>query len=226
MGDVVCGVGFVEPGAAERPAGAGGEIEAEADALGFGEGVREEFDPGVGEERDEAIFVAARAVDRCELETAESGGVCLFECGGDGWFIGDVAEPPPARPRAGFGFDLGPGEVVSGERAGERGEGEDGGEAEHGGVDARWCLSVREAKFGYKFIAAIEGNSDCQRGAAVASCKRETIFPADAQPRAARPKNERPTVMPAHVILFISSACARRLRSMARDGFGREKGRA
>ena len=118
------GVGGADPGAAEGPAGAGGHIDAEAEAFRFGADVGEHLDPFRREVVEVAGLGAFRAVNRGDLDAAETGGGELLELAGEVAFVDAAAGPPPAGPGFVCLGDLGPAEGVG------RGLGSPGGARE------------------------------------------------------------------------------------------------
>ena len=102
------GVGLVDPRPAKGPAGAGRHVNAEPEPARFAERVIEQRQPGIRQVGDELRFVSSNAVDRRDLDAAESGVAKRFELARDRRGIKRAAQPPPARPRPGLARDDGP----------------------------------------------------------------------------------------------------------------------
>ena len=126
-----------EHGAAVGPAGAEGEVHAEAEGFGFGGGVAEHVEEFGGHEFEDFGFVGGvggEGVGGLDFDAAEAAGFHGGEFAVDALLGDGGAEPPPADHGAGV---VGGGEEVLLE-LGDVGEGGGGeaGEAEGGGEEA------------------------------------------------------------------------------------------
>ncbi len=88
-----------DPGSAERPAGPGGQVDAEVQPVRLAQRVLEHAHPRVRQERDELRFASADAVDWRDLDAAYARVAQRLELFGQGSRIDRAAVPPPARPR-------------------------------------------------------------------------------------------------------------------------------
>ncbi len=85
--DVAGGIVGLNPRATEGPAGAVGEVHAEAKTFGLFGGVGEELHPARGEIRNLFVIKAFDAVDRADFDASESGLLKEFKLGGETLFF-------------------------------------------------------------------------------------------------------------------------------------------
>ena len=130
-------VGDVRP--AEAPAGAERHIDVHPDLPRLDDGVTEHRHPARAEILDRPIFEALRAVDRDDVDAAESRVAIPPELASDVRLIDGAAHPPPVGPRPGRGRRLGPGCRRFGRDGGHRPRREAPGEQDHRGQDRSAC---------------------------------------------------------------------------------------
>ena len=103
---------------AERPAGAGREVDGHAEAPGLGARVRDEADEARREKRHVAALLADDAVDGADLDAAEAGSRERLQLARQALLVDRAAQPPPARPRPAVARDRGPRQRVGRRRGG------------------------------------------------------------------------------------------------------------
>ena len=109
VGQVAAGIVRADPGAAERPAGSVGQVDAQSVRVRRVKRVGEEVHPGGGEVVEVAVLPSLGAVDRGHFHAAESGGCILVEHRVDVGFAHGAGGPPPAGPGLGLAAHFGPG---------------------------------------------------------------------------------------------------------------------
>ena len=83
------------------PAGAGGQVHAQAEPFGFAGGVVEHLHPFRRQIVNEAVLVAVSAVNGADFDAAHAGLLEHLKLAGEVGLVHRAAHPPPARPRLG-----------------------------------------------------------------------------------------------------------------------------